>query len=521
MDRPDLSFITTVIIWQDNELVNNVIPFAGRVRVASGAPSGDNSNVAVGGQLSAGMQSLLGVASSDYRSAASFSAQRSDEYERFQVESCRAPRNSVSCNRLIENATFITAWITRSEWSKPFDAKSTCFEVYVSNTYIVEFSALCRAPFATTSANANQISGILLISACPCHKSMVKYISTSRDDAKIIILDRSGRNYSVASWKIGGAVVVRLVVISSLVRLEMIVLKYYLEIYGLENDPEVYYRPGKNDEQKKTTLGEKETIHVCVCVSRDATAKGRLPDLTSDMCRLLSYRSLNGLVRNHRLDGDKDRKWRRDEEGRSSTVAVEVKIYKQSALKCSTTRNDGRHNGMFYLDYELKFVKLDETMKRERKANASVMTTLPLGRMSKGCVLDLASCSSAHVYVVLCKSHPKKRFTRIIDNPHMHLIGSPVYPFVYCLSNLILFYELVCAIEADSLPFDVSQGLKGSIISLQDLVQRPSRSFEDCNLEAEGQTNRKRGIEENVNIECCGAAYADEWKSIIANGEFE
>ena len=49
-----VSFITTVIIWQDNELVNNVIPFAGGVRVASGAPSGDNSDVVVGGQLSAG-----------------------------------------------------------------------------------------------------------------------------------------------------------------------------------------------------------------------------------------------------------------------------------------------------------------------------------------------------------------------------------------------------------------------------------------------------------------------------------
>ncbi|KYM93026.1 hypothetical protein ALC53_00565, partial [Atta colombica] len=296
-----VSFITTVIIWQDNELVNNVIPFAGCVRVASGAPSGDNSDVVVGGQLSAG------------------------------------------------------------------DAKSTCFEVYVSNTYIVEFSALCRAPFLNYRVVESNFRYFLSAPALVMRaRGSTGYISASRDDAKIIILDRSGRNYSVASWKIGRA-----------------------------------------------------------CVSRDATAKGRLPDLTSDMCRLLSYRSLNGLVRNHRLDGDKDRKWRRDEEGRSSMIEVKVGKMYQSALKCSTIRNDGRHNGMFYLDYERKFVKLDETVCR--KANASVMTTLPLG---------------------------------------------------YCLSNLILFCELVCAIEADSLPFDVSQDLKGSIISLQDLVQRPSRSFE-------------------------------------------
>lgn len=49
------------------------------------------------------------------------------------------------------------------------------------------------------------------------------YILVSRDDEKIIILGRSGRNYSVASWKIGRAIVVRLVVTSSLVCLETIV----------------------------------------------------------------------------------------------------------------------------------------------------------------------------------------------------------------------------------------------------------------------------------------------------------
>lgn len=39
-------FVTAVIIWQDNELVNNVIPFARRVRVgSSGAASGENSDV--------------------------------------------------------------------------------------------------------------------------------------------------------------------------------------------------------------------------------------------------------------------------------------------------------------------------------------------------------------------------------------------------------------------------------------------------------------------------------------------
>ncbi|TGZ37678.1 Uncharacterized protein DBV15_03324 [Temnothorax longispinosus] len=62
---------------------------------------------------------------------------------------------------------------------------------------------------------------------------------------------------------------------------------------------------------------------------KDDASKDRLPDLTSDMCRLLSYRSLNGLVRNHRPDGDRDRKWRRGEEERSSVVA-EVKVGKSS-----------------------------------------------------------------------------------------------------------------------------------------------------------------------------------------------
>jgi hypothetical protein len=42
------------------------------------------------------------------------------------------------------------------------------------------------------------------------------------------------------------------------------------------------------------------------------------------MCRLLSYRSLNGLVRNHRPDGEEHRKWRYDGEQRSSTDGVKV-----------------------------------------------------------------------------------------------------------------------------------------------------------------------------------------------------
>lgn len=56
----------------------------------------------------------------------------------------------------------------------------------------------------------NQICGILLISTLSCHESMENtgYILASRDDAKIIILGRSGRNYSVASWKIGRATAV-------------------------------------------------------------------------------------------------------------------------------------------------------------------------------------------------------------------------------------------------------------------------------------------------------------------------
>lgn len=51
---------------------------------------------------------------------------------------------------------------------------------------------------------------VYFLSALPCHESMENagYILASRDDAKIIILGRSGRNYSVASWKIGRAIVV-------------------------------------------------------------------------------------------------------------------------------------------------------------------------------------------------------------------------------------------------------------------------------------------------------------------------
>ncbi|CAL1675387.1 unnamed protein product [Lasius platythorax] len=63
-------------------------------------------------------------------------------------------------------------------------------------------------------------------------------------------------------------------------------------------------------------------------------SKDRLPDLTSDMCRLLSYRSLNGLVRNHRPDGDRDRdrKWRYDGEEKSSPATDEVKVGKNPAV---------------------------------------------------------------------------------------------------------------------------------------------------------------------------------------------
>lgn len=82
------SFITTVIIWQDNELVNNVIPFAGRVWVASGVANGDNSNIAVGGQLSAGCN--LFSESQVPTIGRQQVSRRGDEYERFQVESCRA-----------------------------------------------------------------------------------------------------------------------------------------------------------------------------------------------------------------------------------------------------------------------------------------------------------------------------------------------------------------------------------------------------------------------------------------------
>ena len=88
---------------------------------------------------------------------------------------------------------------------------------------------------------------------------------------------------------------------------------------------------------KDDTRWEGDCTCVCACRAMPQRKfycecrKGRLPDLTSDMCRLLSYRSLNGLVRNHRLDGDKDRKWRRDEEGRSSMV--EVKVGKSSAVR--------------------------------------------------------------------------------------------------------------------------------------------------------------------------------------------
>jgi len=87
------SFVTTVIIWQDNELVNNVIPFARRVRVANGAASGDNSSVRCRGRVAeCCVQSLLGVASFDYRSAASFAT--STNTSAF-ARNLAAPGNSV------------------------------------------------------------------------------------------------------------------------------------------------------------------------------------------------------------------------------------------------------------------------------------------------------------------------------------------------------------------------------------------------------------------------------------------
>jgi len=96
-------------------------------------------------------------------------------------------------------------------------------------------------------------------------------------------------------------------------------------------------------------------------------------------------------------------------------------------------------------------------------------------RSKKDSVIYL-KISAIQIDVSLCYPTLHSTFDRIkafdwCNHPCIH-------SSIYCLSNLILFCELVCAIEADSLPFDVSQGLKGSIISLQDLVQRPSRSFE-------------------------------------------
>lgn len=74
-------------------------------------------------------------------------------------------------------------------------------------------------------------------------------------------------------------------------------------------------------------------MYLCVCLCAMPQhkfhcdcSKNRLPDLTSDMCRLLSYRSLNGLVRNHRPDGDRDRKWRYDGEEKLSLSMDEVKV---------------------------------------------------------------------------------------------------------------------------------------------------------------------------------------------------
>lgn len=63
--------------------------------------------------------------------------------------------------------------------------------------------------------------------------------------------------------------------------------------------------------------------------------KSRLPDLTSDMCRLLSYRSLNGLVR------ERESKWRNEEEGKSSGTHGGDKVrHKWTALGDSALRTE-------------------------------------------------------------------------------------------------------------------------------------------------------------------------------------
>lgn len=92
-----------------------------------------------------------------------------------------------------------------------------------------------------------------------------------------------------------------------------------------------------NVEDETIARWEKED-RVCVCRAmpqhkfhRCDYSRDRLPDLTSDMCRLLSYRSLNGLVRNHPLN--EDRKWR-DEEERSSPDGV--KVGKKSRMTIGT-----------------------------------------------------------------------------------------------------------------------------------------------------------------------------------------
>ena len=51
--------------------------------------------------------------------------------------------------------------------------------------------------------------------------------------------------------------------------------------------------------------------------------KNRLPDLTNDMCRLLSYKSLNGLVR------DRDKRRKNEEDGKSlKTLEDKVRVVK-------------------------------------------------------------------------------------------------------------------------------------------------------------------------------------------------
>lgn len=101
--------------------------------------------------------------------------------------------------------------------------------------------------------------------------------------------------------------------------------------------------PGKNDEGRRSDREVKNCVFVHVCAMPQHKfhydcGKDRLPDLTSDMCRLLSYRSLNGLVRNHRPDGDRDRKWRYGREEKLSSTMDEVKVGKNPRSSCRVVK---------------------------------------------------------------------------------------------------------------------------------------------------------------------------------------